>query len=206
MTPSRTDPTRRAVLMGGAALAAGAALLPGSARALSTREAEGLIDKLVADFNRIINSGMSQSRMIAAFEKDLFAKYADVALIAQLVLGPPARSASRAEMRDFTRAFQGYMARKYGTRFREFVGGRIEVQSAGPWKSYFQVKTVTRLAGSAPFEVTYRVSERSGKPLFIDMLIEGISLVKTEAIEVRALHERQGRNLKKLTAALKGLS
>ena len=64
--------------------------------------------------------------MIRDFER-MLARYADMPVIAQSVLGPPARSASRSELRAFTEAFQGYIARKYGRRFREFIGGTITV-------------------------------------------------------------------------------
>ena len=45
----------------------------------------------------------------------------DVPIIAQTVLGVEWRSASSSQRRAFTDAFKGYMARKYGKRFEEFV-------------------------------------------------------------------------------------
>ena len=43
-------------------------------------------------------------------------------------------------MAAFTKAFRGYISRKYGKRFREFIGGKIEVRGARPVKSFFEVK------------------------------------------------------------------
>lgn len=66
------------------------------------------------------------------------------------------------------------------------------------------VEVVSRvdMRGSAPFEVRFRVWDRSGSPLFIDMLIEGVSLVISERSEIGALLEQNGGSIDRLTQAL----
>ena len=193
--------TRRALLAGTAA-ALGVSAMP--ALALTTGQAEALIDKVVARINGVINSGKSERAMISDFEK-IFADYADVNFIAFKTLGPPARSATKAQMSAYSQAFQGYMARKYGKRFREFVGGQVIVRQARAVKSYFEVKTTAVLQGSAPFDVSFFVSDKSGRDLFFDMRIEGVSLVNSEKEEIGALLDRRGGNLDLLISDLKNL-
>jgi len=193
--------TRRGLLVGGATMMAMTAI---PAWALTANSAQALVDKVVNEINAIIGSGQSEQRMIKRFEK-LFAQYANVPAIAQQVLGPPARSASPAQLRKYTAAFQGYMSRKYGKRFREFIGGYVSVQGARASKSYFEVLTSAKLAGRAPFAVTFRVASFGNKDLFFDMLIEGISLIKSERVEMNALLEQRKGNLDRLTADLKSL-
>ena len=195
------DIGRRGFLAGTAALA----LLATSASpafALSEAEAKALVDRVVADINKIISSGKPETAMYRDFEK-VFAKYAYVSGIARTVLGPPARSASKSELAAFTKAFQGYMGRKYGKRFREFIGGKIIVKDARKLKSFYEVKTTAILAGEPPFEVTFMVSDVSGKGLFFDMLIEGISLLKVEKSEIGAMLDKRRGNLSKLIEDLK---
>lgn len=191
-------PPRRSVLIGALALA-GATALP--AWAYSVNEAKALIGKVVADITRIINSGKSEARMYRDFE-GIFSRYADSGVIAQLVLGPDGRSASAAQKRAFAGAFQKYMARKYGRRFREFIGAKVEVKRARAVKSFFEVDTVAKLSGRSPFDVTFVVSGRNGR--FIDMKIEGISLVKTERAEIGAMLDKRGGNLDRLINDLRG--
>ena len=197
----RTDLTRRGLLLLSVA-ALGATALPASA--LSTSQAEALIDKVVARINTVINSGKSEQAMYGDFE-DIFVQYGDLKFIAFKTLGPPARSASATQMRAYTRAFQGYMARKYGKRFREFNGGQIIVRQARAVKSYFEVKTTAILQGLAPFDVSFFVSDKSGRDLFFDMRIAGVSLVNAEKEEIGALWDRNGRNIDRLTDVLKTL-
>ena len=192
--------SRRTVI--GSALAAAVATLPFPALALTDAQAEALVNKVVGDINKVIASGKPLNAMIKDFER-IFARYADVNIIARSALGPAAKTATKSQMRNFTKAFQGYIARKYGKRFNEFVGGRIEVTGTRKVKSWQEVKSVVYLRGSEPFNVSFLVSDRSGKDLFFDMVIEGISLRLTERTEIGALLDKNKGNIDKMTAALK---
>ncbi len=193
--------TRRAILTMGTAIAI-LPFLPGPAAALTLATARGLIDQVVADVNRVINSGRSEAQMIEDFE-GILVRYADMPTIAQSVLGPPARSASSAQMAAFTEAFQGYLSRKYGRRFREFIGGQITVTGGQEVSRYFEIYSTVNLAGVAPFAVNWRVWDRSGQTKFIDMLIEGVSLVISERQEVGAILDRRNGDIGALIGDLR---
>jgi phospholipid transport system substrate-binding protein len=189
-----------------AGLAAGVALavLPLPAAALTAEQARTLVDKTVADINSIINSGKSEKAMFGDFEK-LFARYADVPTIARSALGPAARQASKAQLSGFTKSFQGYLSRKYGRRFREFIGGRIEVSDSRAVKSYFEVISTAYLQGEAPFEVRWHVSDKSGKSLFFNIIIEGVNMLASERTEIGALLDQRGGDIDRLIADMKSL-
>lgn len=195
-----THMTRRAF---GATLAAGAAatLLARPAAALDLASAKALIDRAIGEVNSVINSGKSETAMYRDFER-IFAKYADVSAIARSALGPAARTASAAQMAAFTKAYQGYISRKYGRRFREFIGGRIEVVDAKPLKSYFEVISVAHLQGEAPFDLRWHVSNKSGRDLFFNIIIEGVNMLASEREEIGAMLKQQKGDIDALTAAL----
>ncbi len=178
------------------------ALSPIRALALDVNSARALIDGAVGDVNSIINSGKSESAMLADFER-LFVKYADVAVIARSALGPAARQASSAQLSAFTTAFQGYISRKYGRRFREFIGGRIEVTDARPIKSYYEVVSVAHLKGQAPFDLRWHVSDKSGRNKFFNIIIEGVNMLASERAEIGAMLDRAGGDVDALVATLK---
>jgi len=177
------------------------AALPLPAAALTADGAKALVDKTVADLNAIISSGKSERAMLSDFEK-FFARYADVPTIARSVLGPAARQASKAQLSAYTKAFQGYISRKYGRRFREFIGGQIVVAEARAVKSYFEVISTAILKGEAPFEVRWHVSDKSGKSLFFNIIIEGVNMLASERTEMGALLDQRGGDLDRLIADL----
>jgi len=197
--PSNTN--RRHVLSLIAASTAATAL-PLPAFALNEARARALVDQVVADINRVIASGKSLNSMIRDFER-IFSRYADVNIIARSTLGQDSRRASASQMRAFTKVFQSYIARKYGKRFREFIGGRIEVQGVRKVKSWHEVQSLVFLKGSSPFKVLFLVSDRSGRDLFFDMVIEGVSLRLTERTEIGAILDRNKGNIDGLIADLK---
>jgi phospholipid transport system substrate-binding protein len=193
---------RRAVLLGAAA--AFVLLRPAPAAAFTIEDARRLIDTVVADVNRIIASGAPEAALLREFEA-LFARYADVPTIARSALGPAARTASAAELRDFTEAFRGYIARKYGRRFREFIGGAIEVTDARPVRSFFEVVSVARLRGREPFDLRWHVSDRGGRPMFFNIIIEGVNMLAAERTEIQAMLDRRRGNIPALAADLRAL-
>lgn len=200
-TRAAPGPTRRTLLAtGGAAL--GALMLPRASGAQTLAEARALIDAAVSDVTRIINSGRSEAAMIAELQ-GVFERYGDVPTIARSALGPAARSASPAQLAAYTEAFSGYMARKWGSQFRTFIGGRVIVTGGRPVQSFFEVISISELRGMAPFEVRWHVSDRSGRNLFFNMLIEGVNLLATERVEMGAMLERRRGDLNAMIADLR---
>ncbi|MEL6168376.1 MAG: ABC transporter substrate-binding protein [Pseudomonadota bacterium] len=191
---------RRVLLAGLTAFAAA-----GPAQAITTDRAVTLINQVVRDINSVINSGKSEQAMYGDFER-IFLRYGDVPIIARSTLGPVAREVTSAQLNAFADAFGGYLSRKYGARFREFIGGQIEVVRAREVKNWYEVDTVARLRGQAPFSVVFRVSDRSGQDRFFDLVIEGISLGKTERTEIQALLDQRRGNVDQLIQDLRGLS
>ncbi len=191
MPISTTD--RRRLLLAASAVAV-SALMPPPAAALTQAEARGLIAQVMTDVQRIINSGQSEAAMLRQFEA-LFSRYGDVPTIARSVLGPPARSASPAQLSSFTEAFRGYMARKYGRQFRRFAGATAQVTGARQIQSHWEVITTMTMRGEAPFDVRWHVSDRSGRNLFFNLIIEGVNLLAVERQEIGAMLERRRGNL-----------
>jgi phospholipid transport system substrate-binding protein len=195
------DLTRRGTL---AALAGGAALAiaPRAAQALTEARARDLVQSLVDDINAVIASGKPEAAMYRDFER-IFATYADVPTVALYTLGVDGRAATDAQKRAYIEAFRGYIARKYGARFRDFIGGRLEIEGVRRIKTYYQVRTTAYLRGEDPFFVDFHVSDRSGEPRFFNMFIEGVNMLLTEREEIGAMLDRRGRDLDRLIADLR---
>lgn len=194
-----TDLTRRAAI---GAIAAATALAALPAAALNDTEAKALINQVVTEINTVINSGRSETQMFDDFER-IFVKYSDVPVIARSALGVAARAASAAQMAAFTKAFQGYISRKYGRRFREFIGGRIEVIGAKQVNSFYEVDSTAYLQGQSPFDLRWQVSDKSGRNLFFNLIIEGVNMLASERTEIGAMLDKRGGNLNAMIEDLK---
>ena len=142
--------------------------------------------------------------MLKSFEK-VFNEYADVPTIAKYALGRDARTASATKLKDYTKAFSAYFATKYGRRFREFIGGRIEIVKVAKVKKYYSVNTIAHMPAYEPFEVDFLVSEQSGQPLVFNLIIEGVNMLLVERQEIGALLDRNSGKIDALIRELKTL-
>lgn len=185
--------------------ALGVSVVAAPAFALNEDSASKLISALVGDINTVIDSGKAETAMYGEFER-IFQRYSDTSYIAAYAMGVDARRASAAQKNAFSNAFQSYIAKKYGSRFREFIGGRLEVTGVKKVKKWYEVSCVAYLRGQSPFEVTFHVSDRSGRDLFFNMFIEGVNLLLTERTEIGAMIDRNGGDIDKMIADLKKLS
>lgn len=194
--------TRRHAIktLGAAALAIGFA--PSASFALSEGEAKALVDKLVAEINKVIGSGKSETAMYQDFER-IFGRYSDTSYIAAYTLGNDGRRATSAQKKAYSEAFETYVARKYGRRFREFIGGRLEVTGVKAVKKWFEVSAVAYLKGQAPFEVTFLVSDRSGVHKFFNLYIEGINMLLTERTEIGSMLDKRRGDIDALILDIK---
>jgi phospholipid transport system substrate-binding protein len=143
-----------------------ATLVAGPALAISKGRAIKLVESLVGEISLMINSVKTETELTSTFER-IVAKYADMNVISRSTLGPRARGASESELRTFKKAFQRYFARKYSKQFLNFSGNQIILKD-------------TQDRG-------LRVSDRSGEPRFFDIILEGISLLASERVEIGAL-------------------
>ena len=191
--------SRRSFIVGMGALAL-MPLAPVAAQAASAAQAERLVDQMVADINKVIASGKSEAAMIRDFE-GIFQRYADMPTIAAYAMGVDGRRASSAQKRAFSKAFSGYIARKYGKRFREFIGGRIEVEGTKQVRNAFEVSTTAYLRGQSPFDISFHVGEKSGK--FFNMFIEGVNMLLTERTEIGSMLDKRRGDIDAMIADLK---
>lgn len=192
--------TRRSLF----ATAAAAAVFPHAALALSTAQATTLVDALVGDINKVIGSGKSEAAMISDFET-IFDTYADVPIIARTALGSDWRRATDSQRTRFVAAFRSYVASKYGRRFREFIGGRIEVREAATVPNGVEVRAMAVLQGQSPFEVSFVISDGSGRPKFINLFIEGINMITSERTEIGSMLDRRRGDIDGLISDLEAL-
>lgn len=174
--------------------AAVAAAVPMPALALTASEAEGLVNTAVAEINSVIAAGAPIDRMVSQF-KGIFERYADTAYLAAYALGNDGRSASGAQKQAFSDVFGVYIANKYGRRFNEFAGGEIQVQGARAVNSYIEVETLAVLRNQSPFQVDFHVSDRIGRPVFFNLIVEGVNMLLSERAEIGAMLDARGGDL-----------
>jgi phospholipid transport system substrate-binding protein len=124
----------------------------------------------------------------------------DVSLLGQLVLGRYWRQANPSQRTEYLILFRRYMFQTFVQRLRQYVGSdlgaageRFQIIASRPVGTR-DVLVQSRVAppSSQPLRVDWRLRERPGEPVIIDLIVEGISLLVTQRSEFAAVLERGG--------------
>lgn len=194
---------RLALAMTGSAfvLAALAAPLPAlaadptQAREFIERSAAGARSEAVA----IKTSGSARASFAA-----LFAQSFDVEALIRNVLGTRWNGLSPAQQSDFRTAFQAYVVKAYADRFYTYAGQPMTVVSsdAAPSGNVLVRTRVQMPNGGAQVPVDWHVSEVAGGSRISDVVIDGVSLTRTQRDEFASVIQANGGDVGKLTAML----
>lgn len=191
-------------------IAASAALMvapSGSAWALDETQARDFIATVVERLLSLIRADdpIEQKRLAL---RELLEETAALRTIARFSLGRPWRELSDAQRDEYVEIFTSYISRNYVRRFADYAGETVEVRSAvneGPKKGVFVTSNVERL-GAEPLVVEWRVVEKDGKPLIVDIYVEGVSLLLTQREEFDSLLDQNGGDVLKFMDELRQLA
>jgi phospholipid transport system substrate-binding protein len=101
--------------------------------------------------------------------------------IARLVLGRHGRSASKAQMEEYTRIFPDYILNIYVHRLTEFGDEQFIVgDTVAAGKKDIYVRSEIVRPNGPPVAADWRVRVRKGEFKIIDLKIEGISMAATQ--------------------------
>lgn len=193
--------TRRRFTLG-LATASALPLLPTKALALTLAEAKMLINTALADLQKIIRQGESPEAIVGDVEA-LFMRYADLNVITRSALGVAGRSASAAQKDAFAEVYLGYLSRKASRQFFDFKNATIDVTDARSVKSFYEVSTKFNIPGDGFWDVRWHVSDKSGKNLFFNVVIEGVNLLTSERIEIGNQLEKHNGDIDALIESLR---
>ena len=124
----------------------------------------------------------------------------DLTLLGRLVLGRYWRDANQRQRTEYLELFRRYMLQTFIQRLRQYAGTdmghpgeRFQIIASRPvGERDILVQSRVAPPTSQPLRVDWRLRERPGEPVIIDLIVEGISLLVTQRSEFAAVLERSG--------------
>ena len=182
------DAVRRGLQL--VALIATLAGLAGSAAAADPRETmQETIDQVLAVLN---DPERNHEQRLTAIEEIAYARF-DMRTMSRLVLGRDWKRFSDVQKDEYLKAFKLYLANNYGDRINRYDQQKVEI--IGVRDEPRGDKTVqTKIVGGEfdDTRVDYRMRDKSGTWLVIDVVIEGISTVSNFRDQFREVLSRGG--------------
>jgi phospholipid transport system substrate-binding protein len=166
---------------------------PAVAPAATAQEPRAVVETTVDDVIRILSQKQVPTlERRAQIEKIAWERF-DFPTISKLVLAQNWKRLSAEQRSEFIDEFRAYLSRTYGSRIDRYEQEKVEIVSERT-EPRGDVTVVTRIVGGQAdgVEVQYRLRRRDGGWLFIDVVIEGVSLVGNYRAQFRELLGRGG--------------
>jgi phospholipid transport system substrate-binding protein len=182
-------------------------LAPALSHALSEDEATAHVQSTIDEILTLVDSpgdnASKAPRLLAIMERR-----AAMPQIARFAAGIAWRGMNDAQRTRYVAAFGTFLSGVYTGMFQEYAGNRQSGESfkmgrvidAG--RKGMLVKTSIIRTGEAPVVVEWLVTDRPGRVVIADIVIEGVSMLITEREEIGSMLEIHGGNVEMLIADL----
>ena len=133
-------------------------------------------------------------------------KTVDIKGVAYYTLGSYRKSLNEEQMNEYLRLFEKYFLKSFTSRLTDYSDPKIEVLSADVLNDKYTIVRSLLLATDKKPEVKieWRVyTKNPDKPLIRDLIIEGLSLARTQKEEFASVIESNNGDVTKLFITLK---
>ena len=133
-------------------------------------------------------------------------KTVDIKGVAYYTIGNYRKSLNEEQMKEYLRLFEKYFLKSFTSRLTDYSDPKIEVLSANVLNAkYTIVKSLLLATDKKPeVKIEWRVyTKNPDKPLIRDLIIEGLSLARTQKEEFASVIESNNGDVTKLFVTLK---
>ena len=163
------------------------------------------IQSTVNRASQILGDDISKSEKIEKL-KIIATDTVDIKGIGLYTLGKFRKELNDAEKKEYTKLFREYFLKSFSSRLAEYTNPKIDVQSQEKLNdNYTIVSSVLVATETRPeIKIQWRVYTKDpDKPLIRDLIIEGLSLARTQKEEFSSIIQSNDGDIQSLFASLK---
>jgi len=138
--------------------------------------------------------------------EEIARKTADIKGIGFYTLGKYRKNLTEEQLEEYVMLFEKYFLKSFSSRLSDYSDPKIEVVSAEVLSpKYTMVRSILLATEKKPeLKIDWRVyTKNPEKPLIRDLIVEGISLARTQKEEFASIIESDNKNMNKLFFTLK---
>ena len=133
-------------------------------------------------------------------------KTADIKGIGMYTLGKYRKNLTDDQLNEYNELFEKYFLRSFASRLSDYSDPKIQVVSSEVLSpKYTMVNSVLLATEQKPeIKISWRIyTKNPEKPLIRDLIVEGLSLARTQKEEFASIIESDDQNINKLFSTLK---
>ena len=168
-------------------------------------EADIFVQSTVNRASEILNNKISKEEKIEKL-KVIASETVDIKAIGFYTLGATRKNISKAQIKQYEALFEKYFLKSFASRLAEYSNPEIEVISKKKLnENYTMVSSILVSTESRPeVKIDWRVYTKNPENILIrDLIIEGLSLVRTQKEEFSSIIQSNDGDINALFASLK---
>ncbi|MDC0190781.1 ABC transporter substrate-binding protein [Rhodospirillales bacterium] len=133
----------------------------------------------------------------------LLNSYFDINGIGKWALGRYWRKTSESERSEYLVLFENLIVSTYANRFSQYTKEKLTVKGSSSRGKFALVKSQINGGKEKPIRIEWRVIFPDGNYKIFDIVVEGVSMVRTQRSEFSSVIRRNGGKISVLLAALR---
>ena len=168
-----------------------------------TNGAEQFITSLADDaISSLTGKTLTEKERQQKFRK-LLNSYFDISGIGKWALGRYWRKTSESERLEYLVLFENLIVTTYANRFNKYTKEKLIVKGSSSRGKFVLVKSQINGGKEKPIRIEWRVTSPNGSYKIFDIVIEGVSMIRTQRSEFSSVIRRNGGKVSGLLAELR---
>ena len=171
-------------------------------------EPDIFVQSTVNRASKLLGEDISKDEKIEKL-KEIAKETVDIRGIGFYTLGKKRKSLSEQEKKRYAELFEGYFLKSFSSRLAEYTNPEIDVQSKEKLnENYTIVNSILKATNERPeIKIDWRIyTKNSENPLIRDLIIEGLSLARTQKEEFTSVLNSNNDDIEALFKVLEEFS
>ncbi len=171
-------------------------------------EADVFVQSTVNRTSEVLSKNYSKEKKINQL-KIIAKETVDISGIGYYTLGAARKNLSDEDKRKYSDLFENYFLKSFSSRLAEYSNPKIDVQNKEVLnKNYTIVNSVLRATNDRPeIKIDWRIyTKNSNNPLIRDLIIEGLSLARTQREEFSSILDSNDGDINALFKTLENFA
>ena len=164
------------------------------------------ITELVGDaINKLSNKDFNKEEK-AIFVEEIALENVDINALSLYTLGELRKSTDKQTLSLYQKSFEKYFLKSLTSRLTDYSSSKFEVVSVDKKSSNYTIvnSKITPADGSPEIKIDWRIyTKNPDKPLIRDLIVEGLSLARTQKEEFASILNSNDNNINVLITKLK---
>ena len=157
------------------------------------------VSELVTEaINKLSDKNLNQDQK-SSFVENVALENVDINALGLYTLGELRKSSSKKDIKDFQKSFEKYFLKSLTSRLTDYSSSKFEILGSDKKSSNYTIvnSKIMPVDGGPEIKIDWRIyTKNPDKPLIRDLIVEGLSLARTQKEEFASILSSNNNDIK----------